>query len=242
MICLVVLFALGLQSVTASDFFLVKKIEVRGVERASKDDIYKLVSNSAERTGAWHADLDEIKGKIEKLAFVKTASVSRILPDGLSVAVVERIPVAIVRMSAGSFLADVDGNIIAPARDREKELPVTLIGWDEAKTEKAYKENLERMKLYQKMVGEWRDFDIASRVKSVDLSDLKYPKAITEDSGMLVSIDLGREAFTEHLKKGISAIVGKGATFDAVNLVGQNMILSSRSKIKESQDGGGGAK
>ena len=228
LICLFALGMLGYQSVTASTFFNVKSIDVRGVERASKDDISRIVASSTEKSGVWNADLLEIKAKVEKIAFVKNAAVSRVLPNGIRVYITERVPSAIVRLGNGEFLVDGDGNILAPSTGKEPKLPVTLVGWDESKTEKAVKDNLERIKMYQKMMAEWHDFDLLSRVSIVNLADLREPKAITQDSGMPVSIDLGKEAFGEHLRKGIGAIVGKGATFDAVNLVGQNMILSSR--------------
>jgi cell division septal protein FtsQ len=228
LICLFALGMLGYQSVTASTFFNVQSIDVRGVERASKDDISRIVASSTEKSGVWNADLLEIRAKVEKIAFVKNAAVSRVLPNGIRVNVTERVPSAIVRLGNGDFLVDADGNILAPAAAKEPKLPITLVGWDESKTEKAVKDNLERIKMYQKMMAEWHDFDLLSRVSMVNLADLREPKAITQDSGMPVSIDLGKEAFGEHLRKGISAIVGKGATFDAVNLVGQNMILSSR--------------
>lgn len=219
---------LGYQSVTASTFFDVKSVNVRGVERSSKDDITRAVTSSAEKLGVWNANLLEIKAKVEKMAFVKTAAVSRVLPNGIRVNVVERVPSAIVRLSNGDFLVDADGNILAPVTSKEPKLPITMFGWDEAKTEKAFKENLERIKMYQTMIAEWQDFDLVSRVTSVNLTDLREPKAITQDSGMPVSIALGKDAFGEHLRKGIGAIVGKGAMFDGVDLVGQNMILSSR--------------
>lgn len=219
---------LGYQSVTASTFFNVKSIEVRGVERASRDDISRIVASSTEKSGSWNADLLEIKARVEKVAFVKNAAVSRVLPNGIRVNVTERVPSAIVRLSNGDFLVDSEGNILAPVTAKEAKLPITMFGWDESKTEKAIKDNLERLKMYQKMMAEWQDFNLLSRVTSVDLADLREPKAITQDSGMPVSIALGKDAFGEHLRKGISAIAGKGMTFDAVNLVGQNMILSSR--------------
>jgi len=78
------------------------------------------------------------------------------------------------------------------------------------------------------MLEEWKQFDLASRVKSVDLADLREPKATTEDSGLPVSIALGKDNFGDHLKNGINAIVGKGDIFEAVDLVGQNMILAPR--------------
>lgn len=228
LICLSVLGYMGLQSVTASKFFDVRSVDVRGTERAAKDDIGRIASNAAEKTGVWNADLDELKAKIEKQPFVKTASISRVLPSGLRVNIVERVPVAVVKLSGGSVLVDNEGIILAPAGTKEEKLPVTLTGWDESKTEKAIKDNLERVKLYQKMLTEWREVGLISRVQSVDLADLRDPKAVTEDSGRPVTIDVGREAFAQHLKNGISAIVGKGEMFDGVSLVGSNMILSSR--------------
>jgi cell division septal protein FtsQ len=234
LICLSVLGYLGLQSVTASKFFEVKAVDVRGADRASREDIARIASNSAEKSGVWNADLDEIKAKVEKLPFVKTASVSRVLPDGLSVYVAERIPIAIVKLPGGNVLVDNESNILAKANEHEPNLPVAITGWDETKTEKAVKENLERVKVYQKMLAEWREAGLVSRVQSVDLADLRDPKAITEDAGNLVTISVGRESFAQHLKNGVAAIAGKSDMFDGVSLVGSNMILSSRKKPAES--------
>lgn len=231
LICLGVLGYLGLQSVTASKFFEVKAVKVRGTERSSKEDIALIASTSAEKSGVWNADLAEMKAKIEKLPFVKTASVSRVLPDGLSVEVVERVPIAVLKLQNGDFLVDDEANILAPANVKEEKLPMPIAGWDESKTEKAFKENLERVKLYQKMSGEWRESGLLSRVTYVDLSDLRDLKAITEDSGHKVTISVGRDSFAQHLKNGIGAIAGKGDMFDGVSLVGSNMILSSRKSL-----------
>ena len=228
LICLSVLGYMGMQSVTASKFFDLKAVDVRGTDRAAKDDIARIASNAAEKTGVWNADLDEIKARIEKQPFVKTASISRVLPGGLRVNIVERIPIAVVKLSNANMLVDNEGNLLAPANKQEDALPITLTGWDETKTEKAIKDNLERVKIYQKMLTEWREGGLISRVQSVNLADLRSPKAVTEDSGKPVTIDVGRESFAQNLKNGVGAIAGKGDMFDGVSLVGSNMILSSR--------------
>lgn len=228
LICLSILGYLGLQSVTASKFFEIKAVSVHGTERASRDDIARIASQGAEKTGVWNADLPELKAKIEKLPFVKTASVSRVLPDGLKVTIVESEPIAVVKLSGGRMLVDNEGNVLAPANETEPDLPVMLTGWDESKTEKALKENLGRVKMYQKMIGEWREAGLIERVAVVDLGDLREPRAITEDSGLSVTIAVGRDGFAQHLKNGIGAIAGKGEMFEGVSLVGSNMILNSR--------------
>lgn len=226
--CLGVLGFLGYRSVAASDFFNVTGVEVSGTNRSSKQDIEKIVVGQTERSGVWNADLVEIKARVEKLPFVETAAVSRVLPNRIRISVLEREPKAIVRLANGDFLVDEQGNILSEQKAEETKLPFVLVGWDEAKTEAGFKENIARVKMYQKMLSEWNDLSITGRVRMVNLANLREPRAITEDSGMTVSIALGGSNFGENLKNGIKAIVGKGNTFEAVNLVGTNMILAPR--------------
>lgn len=228
LVCLTAIGVLGYRSVTASDFFDVAKIDVRGAERASQADISRVVEMSTEKSGVWNADLPGIKEKIERMQFVRSAAVSRVLPNGIRVHIFERVPQAVVRTSSGNMLVDGDGTVIAPAQQAEPTLPFVMTGWNEGKSEAAMKENVERVKTYQKMLTEWKEFNLSARVKQVDLSDLREPRAFVDDSGTTVSIALGRDKFGEYLKRGINAIVGKGEMFEAVNLVGQNMVLAPR--------------
>jgi len=226
--CLGIVFFLTYETIAASNFFRLRNVKVTGTDRASASDIEKIVTANAEKPGVWNADLLAIKQKIENVTFVKTAAVSRRLPSGLNVTVTERVPVAIVRLGGGDFLADGEGVILAPAKADEKQIPFALLGWSEEKSEKAAKENNERLKMYQKMLAEWKDYDLAKRVKQVDISDLREPKATLEDSGMPVTIMLSRDNFGKQLADGIKAIVGKGTMFEGVNLVGQNLVLVPR--------------
>lgn len=231
-VCLGALGVLGYQTVTASDFFNVARVEIHGLDRASAADIRRIVEMQTEKSGVWNADLPGIKEKIERMQFVQTAAVSRVLPNGIRVHVFERVPQAIVKTGQGTLLVDGEGRVIAPAREKETAFPFAMTGWNETKSEAADKENLERVKMYQKMLAEWKEHNLSSRVIGVDLADLREPRAHIEDSGTTVSIALGRDKFGEYLKKGINAIVGKGETFEAVNLVGQNMILAPRKQAK----------
>jgi cell division septal protein FtsQ len=228
LVCLGALGFIGYRTVTASDFFHVSNVDIRGTGRSSRQDIERIVNIQTERSGVWNADLPDVRAKIEKLPFVKAASVSRVLPNGIRVVVNEHVPQAIVRTNAGDFLIGEDGSVLARAEKAESSLPFVLLGWDETKSEKAAKDNLERLETYRSMLAEWQQFDLASRVRFVDLSNLREPRAVTEDSGQSVSIELAKEDFGDHLKRGINAIVGKGNVFQAVNLVGQNMVLEPR--------------
>lgn len=226
--CLGFLGFMGYRTVTASEFFDVKKVDVRGTARSSKEDIEKIVGGEAEKLGVWNADLNEIKNRVERLAYVKSAAVSRVLPDGVRVNVIERVPKAVARIDGGDFWVDDEGVILGLVGKNEERPSFFMRGWDESKAENAQKDNQARVKMYQKMIEDWRVFDLARRVKEVDLEDLQDPKAIVEDSGMTVSIDLGKENYGKRLQKGLEIVAGRGREIESVNLSGSREILGFR--------------
>ncbi|HTK27440.1 MAG TPA: FtsQ-type POTRA domain-containing protein [Pyrinomonadaceae bacterium] len=218
--CIGFLVVMGYRTVTASNFFDVKTVDVRGVHRSSGADIQKIVTGQTEKSGAWNADLPDLKMRIEKLPFIKSAAVSRVLPNGIRVNVVERIPVAVARLQGGDFLIDADGEVLATVNKNDQEFPMVIRGWDEAKSEKATKDNLQRIKLFQKMSAEWSQFDLGSRIREIDLSSLSEPKVVVEDSGAQIPISLQKENFGKILKTALEAIAGKGEKIKSVNAAG----------------------
>jgi len=221
---IVTLAIVGYQTVTASNFFEVKTVDVNGVDRASMEDIRRIVTADTQKTGAWNADLAEMRQKIEKLPFVKFAAVSRVLPNGLKVVVNERVPIAVVKVSTGNFLIDVDGELLAPPKTDDSSMMV-ITGWDEAKTEKAQKDNQARIKMFQKMVADWGEYGLAKRVKLIDLTDLQEPKATIQDSGRDIPVTLSRDDYAKSLRSAIEAIVGKGEKVRSVNAEGVYPII-----------------
>ena len=210
---------MGYRTVTASEFFDVKKIEVRGANFASKGDIEKIVRANTERSGVWNVELNEIKDKVERLDFVKSAAVSRVLPDGVRVNLIERVPKAVVRLDSGDFWADEEGLIIAPIGKAASLPPFVMRGWDESKnSEKAVKENQMRVKTYQKMLEEWKTFELDKRVREVNLTDLSKPSAMVEDSGETVEIVLAKDNFSKKLQDGLENIAGKGKQVAGINV------------------------
>lgn len=217
---LVVLGMSGYRTATASSFFDIRNVAVSGTDRTPPEDIQKVVLASAEKTGVWNADLSEIRARIEKFSFVKSAAVSMALPSGIRVNITERVPVAVVKMSFGNCLIDAEGAILAAEKNSDKDFPVVLYGWDEEKTEKAFSENAVRLKLYKKMLDEWRGFDLVSTVKSINLTNVREPVAVVEDSGHSISITLAKDKFGANLKTAIDAISGKGAKIKSVDAGG----------------------
>lgn len=217
-LCIALFGTSAYRAATGSDFFRLKDVAIFGNERTSEDDIRRIVISEVEKAGVWNADLSEIRTKVEKFPFVRTASVARALPAGIRVHVRERVPAALVQLKAGPFLVDGEGTILAAARPGE--FPVVLRGWDEGKTERAVTENRARLAAYIKMLDEWRQFDLVSRVRYVDLSDMRGPVAVIEDSGREIGITLAKDGFGKKLKTAIEAVSGKGSKVRSVDAAG----------------------
>lgn len=226
--CLGFLAFMGYRTVTASAFFDGKTIDVSGISRVSRDDIEKIVRSQTERNGVWNADIEAIRAEVEKMVYVKSASVTRILPDGIQVRVDERIPRAVVRLGAGDFWVDDEANVLGMVGKNETRPEFVMSGWDESKTERSIKDNRERVKLYQKLQAEWKDLEIVARVDSVNLSDLQDAQAIVQDSGNDVSIYLGKEDYGKRLQKGVEIITGKGNKIESLISHGSNVVARYR--------------
>jgi cell division septal protein FtsQ len=219
---------MGYRTATASSFFDVKAIEINGIQRVSKDEIERIVRSRSGKEGVWNADLKDIKADIERLTLVKSAVVSRVLPDGIRVNVIERGREAIVRTNTGEFWADDDAVILGAVSKDDARLPFVIRGWDESKNERAEKENRERVRVYKKMLNEWKEFELSKRVAAVDLSDLQTPQAIIPDSGEAVTVILAKENFAKRLQRGLEIIAQKGKEIKSVDLSTSKEIIGFR--------------
>jgi cell division septal protein FtsQ len=196
----VVMFA-GYRAATASEVFQTNRIDVEGTRRASTNAIETIAQRLTQKTGVWNADLDLIRGEVERLAWVKAASVSRVLPDGLRVRVTERNPVAVIRSESGKLLwIDEEGKMLGAVLQSEKAPPFALLGWNETDGDAARKNNQERLSLYLKLLEEFQTHEIAHRITAIDLSDLQDAEVLVEKDGSLITVQIGRADYTAHLK------------------------------------------
>lgn len=226
--CLGFLTFMGYQTVTASSFFDMKKIEVHGTDRVSEEEIEKIVRVEMAKSSVWNANLDEIRTEIEKLPFVKSVAVSRVLPDGVRVNVTERTARAVVRLNSGDFWIDDDAQVLGKAEKNELQNASILHGWDEAKTDKARKDNMERVRLFQKIKEDLQKTDMVERVTTINLTYLQDAQVTVEDSGEKVSVFLGREDFGKRLRTALNNLSGRGKEIGILISHGSNPIARFR--------------
>src|SRR5215212_10073478 len=120
----------GYRAAASASFFQVRTIETRGASRASVDDIKNAVRRDIGETGVWQADLQGLSSHLERLPWVRTAVVTRVLPDGIRVRITEREPKAVVRTAAGRFMwVDDDAVYLGEMSTTDKMPAFFLRGW-----------------------------------------------------------------------------------------------------------------
>jgi cell division septal protein FtsQ len=164
----------GYRVAASAALFQVQTIDVTGTSRSSADEIAGLTRRATARTGVWRADLSAISNELSRLPGVRQAVVTRVLPDRLRVRVTERVPVAVVRTSAGHFVwVDDDGVMLGEMKPDDRMPAFFIRGWDEEGGEDARQGNIERVQKYLELIHAWDAAGLSQRVSEVTLFDTK---------------------------------------------------------------------
>ncbi len=149
------------------------------------------------------------RAELEQLPWVEHATVMRLLPNELRVAVKERTPVAFVRQSGTIGLVDANGVLLdmgpdAPVEEHYSFPVVTGISGADPLSVRAA-----RMKMYGRFMEE---MDAASKdLSEVDLSDPEDVKALVPSAGSDILVHFGETDFL-HRYKVYAAHVGEWKT------------------------------
>jgi cell division protein FtsQ len=105
------------------------KIEVRGCSRLDPQQIIEAASVSPE-TPMLNLDLREISRRVEALPWVRSCVVRRVLPDKLALQVIERNPIALIRLDR-LYYVDEDGTPFKePSPGEALDYPI-VTGWED---------------------------------------------------------------------------------------------------------------
>ena len=108
---------------TRSALFDVDHIKIAGRERAPRDALLE-AAGLANRTQLTDVEPGHIEARLEKLPWVRSATVERRWPGTIAIAVVEHLPVAIT--PAGDAWAEIDaeGDVLAINDSPDPQLPI----------------------------------------------------------------------------------------------------------------------
>jgi cell division protein FtsQ len=197
----------GYRAAASASFFQVRTVEVRGTARASSEQVQKVVRREVGAHGVWRADLTALSARLEHLPWVRTAVVTRLLPDGIRVRITERVPRAVVRTAAGHLTwVDEDAVTLSEIAPSDQMPNFFLRGWSEEEGNDARLENRERVKTFMQLAHEWDANGISNRVSEVNLGDLHDVRVQLTGDDSPIDIRLGGEDLAARLGKALKVL------------------------------------
>ena len=202
----VLIFA-GYRAAASASFFQVRRIEVQGTTRVPKEEIQSVVRREAEQAGVWNADLHAISQRLERLPWVRTAVVSRVLPDGLRVRISERVPRAVVRTASGRFRWIDEDAVLLGEMLPSDQIPVFFLrGLNEENSHVAHEENRERVQKFMELQQAWDTAGLSERVSEVNLIDVRDVRAQLAGDSSQIEVRLGAQDHGERLQKALAVL------------------------------------
>jgi cell division protein FtsQ len=197
----------GYRAAASASFFQVRTVETRGASRASVDDIKNAVRRDVSETGVWRADLQQLSSHLERLPWVRTAVVTRVLPDGIRVRITEREPKAVVRTSAGRFMWVDDDAVYLGEMSPTDQMPAFFLrGWNEDNSNTAQAENRDRVRKFLELQRDWSGEGISERVSEVNLLDLRDVRVQLANDDSQIEVRLGGQDQSARLGKALSVL------------------------------------
>jgi cell division septal protein FtsQ len=194
----------GYRAAASASFFQARNVDVSGTSHVSSDEVKAIVLSGVAKTGVWNADLDAVSQELKKLGWVKEAVVSRVLPDGLRVRVVERVPRAVVRMNAGNFVwVDEDAVTLGQASPADQ---ISMFGWDEKESDIAREQNSERVRKFLEIVRAVEAQGISHRISEINFRKLSDVRVQLTGRDSQIELQLGREDLANRLKHALNVL------------------------------------
>ncbi len=202
-----VLLFMGYRAAASASFFQVRNLDVSGAQRASADDVRAVVRRSVAHTGVWKADLSSISSELERLPWVRSAVVTRVLPDGLRVRLTERVPRAVVRTNGGKFVwVDEDAVTLAQVQPSDHMPAFFIRGWEEGPTDEVRAANRERVQKYLELSQAWETAGLAQRVSELNLGDLHDVRVQLAGDDSQIEVRLGEKDFDSRLRRALKVL------------------------------------
>lgn len=198
---------LGYRAAASASFFELHTVQVQGAERASATQIEETVKRELIESGVWRADLEELSGKLGHLPWVRSAVVSRVLPDAIRVRIVEREPRGVVRTAAGRFRwVDEDAVLLGEMSSTDQMPAFFLRGLSEEDTDLARKENVERVRKFLELQRDAVAAGFADRISEINLADVRDVRAQLAGNDSQIEVRLGSQDTAKRLQNGLEVL------------------------------------
>jgi len=177
-------------------------IEAVGLNEVSRSDLLPVFGEDIGRN-VFFVPLSERRKQLEEIPWIERATVMRLLPDQIRVAVVERQPVAFVRQGQQIGLVDANGVLLSmPAAmmaQHHYSFPVVtgLDPGDPLPSRKA------RMAVYQRLLGELdaNGQRLSEQISEIDLTDPEDARVFMPEQGADILAHFGEDHFLERYQR-----------------------------------------
>ena len=177
-------------------------IEISGVHNASRAHVMEVAGADIGRN-IFFVPLEERQLQLEKIPWVESATIMRLLPNRVAVDIKERTPVAFVQLGPRISLIDANGVIMGMPADRHTKYSFPVIrGISDTEP---LSSRAAAMKIYNRMAAELdsggKDGARYTRqLSEVNLADPEDVKVVADEGGGALLIHLGSSNFLERYK------------------------------------------
>ena len=209
--------------------FRLHSIELRGGKFVSALEVEEVFFPDRDQS-IYLIPLDERRREVERIPWVRSATVARVLPDHVAVTVEERAPVAFLWTRRGIALVDGEGVILDTPEQSQWTFPV-LRGVSEQEPVEKRKARMERYLKLRDALGQQKG-EMPPEISEVDLADAADLAVVVTDAYGAVRLHLGEERFPDRYETYRSHIAEWRQQFNAIQSIdlryeGQVVIQSS---------------
>lgn len=179
-----------------------ENISATGLSQVSRTDVLPVFGEDVGRN-IFHVPISLRRKQLEEIPWVERATVMRVLPDQLRVAVVERKPVAFTRQGQQIGLVDASGVLLSmPASTMAQHhysFPV-LTGIDPGDP---LASRSARMAVYERLLAELdaNNQQLSNQISEIDLTDPEDARVLMPEQGADILAHFGQDRFLERYQR-----------------------------------------
>ena len=179
-----------------------ENIQATGLNEVSRAQMLPVFGEDIGRN-VFFIPLGERRRQLEQIPWIEEATVMRLLPNQIRVSVVERKPVAFVRIGGEVKLVDGEGVVLpmsAAAMARHHYSFPVVMGINAHDPQAASKN---RMAVYERMIGELdaQGQHLSAQISEVDLTDPEDARVLMPGAGGDILAHLGEDHFLERYQR-----------------------------------------
>lgn len=211
-------------------------IQVLGAHNVSRAQVLDVFSSDLDRN-IFFVPLAERKKQLQEIPWIESATIMRLFPNRLNVAVAERVPVAFVEMNSHIALIDARGVVMEmPAGQQANYSFPVIVGTTDTEP---LSTRAARMAIYEKLMHELDSggTQYSRDLSDVDLSDPDDVKATVSDPQGAVLVHLGNSNFLERFRVYVSHVQEWRTQFQplkSVDLRYQHQVIVNPDEMRES--------